>query len=182
MKRYEYLSRLNVQIQHLSTIRFNKKINFACVRREGGGVGQFLHLFVIIFLKWEGHFSYPLLVYTRCPPPQDRCFRPPFQMMRVRMIMNWGVRRGRPFHFSDRYQHMDMFKQIRRKEMWHMHTSNSPLNNLHRGTSEFKDRTRQGRHTERFDLPLIKEIDKLQCWIQNKALKAQYSGSPLLNW
>lgn len=33
--------------------------------------------------------------------------------------------------------------------------------------------------TRRFDL---KEIDKLQCWIQNKTLKAQYSSSPLLNW
>lgn len=70
MKRYEYLSRLFVQILHLSTIRFNKKINFACVRWEGGGgLGQFLHLFVIIFLKGEGLFSYPLSVYTRCPPP-----------------------------------------------------------------------------------------------------------------
>ena len=54
MKRYEYLSRLFVQILHLSTIRFNKKINFACVRREGGGVRTVLTPVCYYFFKGGG--------------------------------------------------------------------------------------------------------------------------------
>lgn len=95
-------------------------------------------------------------------------------MMRIDSIICYGARYLNLFHLPDSNQHMDMFKQIRRKEMWFYKCLSLNYNIGGAVTTYFKATIWE---QNIFDLRFIKEIDKLQFCIQYKALKAQYPRS-----